>query len=102
MAGVIHRLVHCVLPMLRALDLLGCTIWLSLLYPFGLADRPTGRETVSAYVGRAQFNGTAWGRRVGGIIDWVAERLGDEPGHCLRAYLFYRRLEEPQPPGIGI
>ena len=93
MALVIRRAGHCVLPLLRAIDLLACTVWLSLLYPFGLADRPTGRETISAYVGRAAFNGTRWGRRTARMIDWAALRLGDGPGHCFRAYLFYGRLD---------
>lgn len=80
--------------MLRALDILGCTIWLSLLYPFGLADRPTGRQLVSGYVGKAAFNGAPWGHRAAAVIDWSASRLGDGPDHCLRAYLFWRVLED--------
>lgn len=96
---MIRRFGHCILPLLRSVDLLACTIWLSVLYPFGLADRPTGRETISSYVGKAQFNGMAWGRRMARVIDWCALQLGDEPDHCLRAYLFYRPLERARSEG---
>jgi len=90
------RLGHCALALLRALDLLVCTIWLCLLYPFGVADKPTGRELISSYVGRAASNGMAWGLRAAAVIDWCAVKLGDRPDHCLRAYLFYSRLDEPK------
>lgn len=90
---MIRRIGHCILPLLTALDLLLCTIWLSLLYPFGLADRPTGRQLVSGYVGKAAFHGQPWGIRMARWIDWAAARLGDGPNHCLRAYAFWKRLE---------
>jgi hypothetical protein len=83
----------CALALSRALDVLACAVWLSVLYPFGLADRPTGRETISAYVGTAAANGMRWGVRMARAIDWLAERLGDKPDHCARAYEFYGRLE---------
>lgn len=79
--------------LLRALDLLVCTIWLAALYPFGLADRPTGRHMISSYVGKAATNGMAWGLRAEKVIDWVAELVGDAPHHCRRAYMFYKVLE---------
>jgi len=85
---------HCVLPLLTALDLLLCTIWLTTLYPFGLADRPTGRQLISGYVGKAAFKGMPWGIRLARWIDWAAVQLGDGPGHCVRAYLFWQVLEE--------
>lgn len=88
------RLGHCGLALLRSLDLLACTIWLCLLYPFGWADKPTGREMISSYVGRAAFNGHRWARRPAVAIDWLFMRLGEGPDHCLRAYLFYSRLDE--------
>lgn len=93
MARFLTRCGHCVLPLLRAIDILGCTVWLSLLYPFGLADRPTGRQLVSGYVGKAAFHGQRWGLRVAKAIDWCALRLGDGPDHCRRAYDFWKRLE---------
>ena len=89
----VRRWGHVIIPLLTALDLLLCTVWLSLLYPLGLADRPTGRQLVSGYVGKAAFNGVPWGIRAASIIDWCAVRLGDGPDHCLRAYLFWRALE---------
>jgi hypothetical protein len=90
---MIRRLGQCVMPMLIALDLLACTTWLTLLYPMGLADRPTGRELISGYVGRAALNGHPWGKRMARLIDQVALWLGDEPDHCARIYQFYHRLE---------
>lgn len=68
---MIRRLGHCIMPLLTAFDLLACTIWLSLLYPIGLADRPTGRQLISGYVGKAAANGTRWGLRAAAVIDWV-------------------------------
>lgn len=91
---MLRRLGFCALAMFRALDLLACTIWLSLLYPFGLADRPTGRQLISGYVGKAAHNGMPWGRRMARLIDWLAMRFGDKPDHCQRAFLFYSRLED--------
>lgn len=64
-----------------ALDVLVCAVWLGLLYPFRLCDRPNGRQTISGYVGKAALYGHKWAARVERAIDAV---LG--PGHCLRAY----------------
>jgi len=86
---VIQRLGHSLCALFRALDIRACAVWLSALYPFGLADRPYGRETISSYVGRAQFNGMAWGIRAAIVVDWLAQRVGEPPGHCRRAYDFY-------------
>ncbi len=83
------RLRHSAAALLRALDILACAIWLGTLYPFGLADRPYGRETISAYVGLAQYNAMPWGIRAAAVIDWLAQRVGEGPGHCRRAYDFY-------------
>lgn len=94
MARFLTRCGHCVLPMLRALDILACTVWLCALYPFGLADRPTGRQLVSGYVGKAQFFGAPWGIRAARAIDRLAAMAGDGPDHCLRAYHFWKRLEQ--------
>jgi hypothetical protein len=93
MARFLTRCGHCVLPLLRAIDILGCTIWLCLLYPWGLADRPTGRQLVSGYVGKAAHNEMPWGIRMARVIDWCARRLGDGPDHCRRAFMFWHRLE---------
>jgi len=90
---MIARIGHCILPILRAFDILACTLWLSALYPFGLADRPTGCQLISGYVGKAAFHGMPWGIHLARWIDTAAEKLGDGPDHCLRAYLFWQRLE---------
>ncbi len=87
-----RRLAHIALALCRALDILACVIWLSALYPFGLSDRPTGYETISAYVGRAQANGMRWAKPVASMIDWAAMLLGDGPGHCARSWALWARL----------
>lgn len=91
---MIRRAGHCILPLLRSLDILACTIWLSCLYPFRLAARPSGREMISSYVGEAQFNGHRWAKRAAAVIDWCAMRLGDKPDHCLRAFHHYQFLDD--------
>ena len=91
---MIRRMGHCILPLLRSLDILACTIWLCCLYPFGLASRPSGREMISSYVGEAQFNGHRWAMRAAAVIDWCACRLGDRPDHCLRAFCHYQFLDD--------
>lgn len=96
MARFLTRCTHCILPMARALDILACTAYLSVLYPFGPADRPTGRQLISGYVGKAAFNGVPWGIWWARWIDWAAMKVGDGPDHCYRAYVFWKQLEIPQ------
>lgn len=93
MTGAAVKLGHVLVALLRAIDILACVVWLSALYPFGLADKPTGYETISAYVGRAQHNGMAWARPAAAVIDFGARLLGERPGHCIRAYLFWAVLQ---------
>lgn len=80
--------------LLRALDILACTVWLAPLHVFGLADRPSGRQMISSYVGKAAVNGHYWAIALEHLIDAMAELLGDRPGHCLRAYLHYRDKDQ--------
>lgn len=86
---MIRRLGQSGFALLVALDILLCTLWLSLLYPIGLADRPTGRQLVSAYVGGAKLNGRRWAFIAAALIDWGALRCGDGPDHCVRVYRKY-------------
>ena len=79
---------------LRSIDILFCTIWLAPLYVVGLADRPSGRQMISSYVGKAASNGHYWAIAAEDVIDGIAQALGDRPGHCLRAYLHYRGLDQ--------
>lgn len=81
------------LAMLKALDILACTIWLGPLYIIGLADKPTGRRMISSYVGMAVSYRRRWAYVAAAVIDWCAERFGDRPGHCHRAWLHYRGLD---------
>lgn len=64
-----------------ALDVLACAVWMGLLYPFRLCDRPNGRQTISGYVGKSALYGHKWAARAERVIDAL---LG--AGHCLRAY----------------
>jgi hypothetical protein len=83
-----------ILAILRSLDILACAVWLAVLYPFGLSCRPTGYETISAYVGKADMNGHRWARRAATVIDWGAELLGDGPNHCYRSWMHWRPLHD--------
>lgn len=80
--------------LLKALDILACTLWLAPFYVVGLADRPSGRQMISSYVGKAAANGHRWGRIAATLIDMGAVALGDGPGHCHRAYIRYRGLDQ--------
>lgn len=81
------------LALLRAIDILLCTLWLAPLYVFDLADRPSGRQMISSYIGKAAANGHYWAQAAAEVIDGVFEALGDRPDHCRRAYLHYRGLD---------
>ncbi|MXO73589.1 hypothetical protein [Alteraurantiacibacter buctensis] len=80
------RLATSAMALLIALDVLLCTLWLIPLYVAGLASRPTGRQLISGYVGKARLNGHRWARVAGAVIDWIFARLGDGPAHCTRVY----------------
>lgn len=91
---MLTRVGHCVLPCLMALDIFLTALWLSLLYPFGLARRPTGREMLSTYIGEALYNGMPWAVRMARVVDWAAMKLGDGPDHCLKSYDMYNLMDE--------
>lgn len=82
------------LALLRAVNILLCTLWLVPLYVVGLADKPSGRKMISSYVGKAAANGHYWARVAAEVIDGVFEALGDKPDHCRRAYLHYKGLDQ--------
>jgi len=86
---MITRVGHVIRGFLRLMDILLCFLWLAPLYIVGLADRPTGRQLVSGYVGKAAYNGHRWGVRAATVIDKLAEWLGDGADHCHRVHLFY-------------
>jgi len=91
---MIRRAGQSLWALLKALDILACTLWLAPLYVFGLADKPTGRRMISSYVGEAAANGHRWARRAAAVIDYAAIALGDAQGHCDRAYRHYRGLDQ--------
>lgn len=74
---MIRRFGHVLRALLIVLDIIACFLWLAPLYLMGLASRPTGRQLISAYTGRAAINGNAWALRLEKIIDAL---LGK--GHC--------------------
>lgn len=90
---MIGRLGDSAWALLKALDILACTLWLAPLYVVGLADRPSGRQMISSYVGKAAANGHRWAVIVGWLIDYGAVALGDAPQHCDRAYRHYLGLD---------
>ena len=84
---MIRRLGHVLRALLVLGDIALCFAWLAPLYLISgerWASRPNGRQMISAYVGRASINGMRWARRAAAVIDWIFERLGDRPEHCLR------------------
>lgn len=89
------RLVSANVAMLKAHDILLCTLWLAPLYVVGLADRPSGRQMVSSYIGKAAHNGHHWAKRAETVIDWVFETFfNDRPRHCYRAFRHYQGIDQ--------
>ncbi len=89
MISFILRLRHSAFAVLVTLTIALCTIWQGVLYPFGLASKPSGRRMTSSFVGEASCNGHRWGRIAAAIIDRMFLMLGDKPEHCHRAYINY-------------
>lgn len=71
-----------------------CTLWQGVLYPFGLASKPSGRRMTSTFVGEAAANNQRWALVLAPIIDKVFMWLGDRPDHCERAYLGYSEQDD--------
>jgi hypothetical protein len=88
------RLGTSLLALLRAADILLCTLWLAPLYVVGWADKPSGRQMISSYVGKAAENRRIWALVAEAVIDTFAVALGGEPYHCRRAYFHYRGLDQ--------
>jgi hypothetical protein len=82
-----------IIALLRARDIDWCTNWLVPLFLVKLADKPSGRQMISSYIGKAATNGHYWAQAAAEVIDGVAEALGDRPGHCERAYRHYKGLD---------
>ena len=77
-AAFLRRFGHVLRALLILTDIVLCFCWLAPLYLVGLADRPTGRQLISAYVGRARINGHRWARAAAAVIDALLGR-----GHCV-------------------
>jgi len=84
--SIVRRLGEVALALLITIDILACTLWLSPLYLVGLADRPTGRELISGYVGGAAINGRLWALRAEAVINWL---FWWEPDHCRAVFRRY-------------
>lgn len=76
--SLLGRIGHVIQALLILIDIAACFLWLAPLYLVGLADRPTGRQMISAYVGRAMINGHRWARIAAKVIDAVMGK-----SHCL-------------------
>lgn len=74
----LRRIGHVVHGLLIVIDIAVCFVWLAPLYLVGLAGRPTGRQMISSYVGRALINGHRWARVAARVIDAVMGK-----SHCL-------------------
>lgn len=91
---MLARLVESLWALAKAIDILVCTLWLAPLYVLNLSDKPTGRQLISSYVGRAAFNNKKWGLVAAKVIDYIAKLFGDDIDHCYRAYIKYKGLDE--------
>lgn len=85
---MIERLLVIAGALLFLLDTVVCFLWIAALYLVGLADRPTGRQLISAYVGRAAINGWRWALRAEKVVNWIMQPF-DGPDHCRRCALRY-------------
>jgi len=83
------RIRQSIFALLVTLTIALCTIWQGVLYPFGLASKPSGRRMTSSFVGEAAFNGHRWGIVLAAVIDRAFLLLGDKPQHCHRAFINY-------------
>lgn len=59
-----------------------CAGWLYVW--LGRGECPSADETISSRVGRSAVAGAGWALKAERVIDWLAEQLGDAPGHCRR------------------
>ena len=83
---MIARLGTAALALLIAIDVMLCTIWLAPLYVVGLADKPSGRQLISQYVGEAAINGHRWALLAEAVIDAM---FFWNPGHCRATFRKY-------------
>lgn len=91
---LIERLKHSGFAILISLDILLCTIWQAVLYPLGLASKPSGRRMISSFVGEAAHNRHRWGIALAAILDRVFLWMGDRPDHCGRAFINYQNMDD--------
>lgn len=90
----VFKILESILAVLIAANILFCAIWQGILYPFGLASKPSGRRMISSFVGEAQFNKRWWGNMLGPVIDKLFELIGTGPNHCINSYLRYGHLDD--------
>lgn len=77
-----------------AADIFFCTLLVLPFYWFGLAPPPTGRQLISSLVGQCAAAGQWWAIQAARVIDRAAITLGDDPGHCERAFRKYEFLDD--------
>lgn len=79
--ALLRRIGHVIQALLILIDIAVCYVWIASLYLIGgekWAGKPTGRQMISAYVGRASLNGHRWARIAAKVIDAVMGK-----SHCL-------------------
>lgn len=83
---MINRIFDVFKAFLILIDEIACFIWLAPLYIVGLADKCTGRQLISSYVGRAAINCMPWALRAEKVINFLIFWQSD---HCRRAARHY-------------
>ena len=84
----LSRLLDVLVALLVMIDVIGCTLWLSPLYLFGLAQRPTGRQLISSYVGYCAISEDIAGKRGWASVaaDVIDAIFWWQPNHCRATY----------------
>ena len=83
---MIKRTANVIVAFFILLDEIACFLWLAPLYIFGLADNCTGRQLISAYVGRAAINGNRWALYAEQVVNFIIFWQNDHCRKCARAY----------------
>lgn len=82
------------IALLTASDIFFGTAIVLCFYWLGLAAPPSGRQLISSLVGQCAAAGQWWAIQVARVIDRAAIALGDDPGHCDRAFRKYEFLDD--------
>ncbi len=92
MTAAFSRLADWLHIMAVALDAWAQTVIFGLAFVIGLGPKPAAEDTISAVVGRNAILGRGWALIAEKPIDWLFEKLGEQPGHCRRNAMASLRL----------